>query len=214
MPNKKAQDTRMAILRAARRLFLDKGYSATSMRQIAHKARVTQSLIHHHFGSKQLLWQAVKQSMLAAYFDAQHRLLAKQETSLDVLRASIIAYFRYFQQHPELVRLLTWTILEKGQQGGHLEEKDVFQLGIDRLIQAQKQGIVRSDVQAQSILIGFMSLVQNYFLTKGVHYCGQDTPLVREEDDALDERYLADILRFFIDGVKNRAGEGGNICGT
>ncbi|MFL6156956.1 MAG: TetR family transcriptional regulator [Marmoricola sp.] len=51
-------DTRAAILDAARTLFADQGFSATSVRAIAGAAGVDPALVHHYFGSKQDLFVA------------------------------------------------------------------------------------------------------------------------------------------------------------
>lgn len=46
-------DTKQKILDAAEELFGEKGYSATSMRNIISTAAVNLAAIHYHFGSKQ-----------------------------------------------------------------------------------------------------------------------------------------------------------------
>ena len=53
------QDTRGAILAAAREAFGDRGYDATSIRQIAANAGVDPALVHHYFGTKEELFLAV-----------------------------------------------------------------------------------------------------------------------------------------------------------
>jgi AcrR family transcriptional regulator len=50
--------TRSAILKAAVDLFGENGYHATSTKQIAQRAGVVQSALHHHFGGKQQLLEA------------------------------------------------------------------------------------------------------------------------------------------------------------
>ena len=59
--------TRRQILAAALDLFVENGFADVSMRQIAEKSGVTKSLIHHHFGSKEALWEATKEQALAQY---------------------------------------------------------------------------------------------------------------------------------------------------
>jgi AcrR family transcriptional regulator len=50
-------DTRAEILAAARAMFADIGYSATTLRAIALHAQVDPALILHHFGSKEALFR-------------------------------------------------------------------------------------------------------------------------------------------------------------
>jgi AcrR family transcriptional regulator len=52
------QDTREAILAAAREAFAERGYDAATIRQIATGAGVDPALVHHYFGSKDKLFAA------------------------------------------------------------------------------------------------------------------------------------------------------------
>jgi AcrR family transcriptional regulator len=50
------QDTREAILGAAREAFADRGFDAASIRSIATAAGVDPALVHHYFGTKDQLF--------------------------------------------------------------------------------------------------------------------------------------------------------------
>ncbi len=50
-------DTRSEVLTAARAIFAEVGYSATTLRAIALRAHVDPALILHHFGSKEALFR-------------------------------------------------------------------------------------------------------------------------------------------------------------
>jgi AcrR family transcriptional regulator len=51
--------TRAALLEAARRLFGERGYAATSTEDVVAAAGVTKGALYHHFGGKPDLFQAV-----------------------------------------------------------------------------------------------------------------------------------------------------------
>jgi AcrR family transcriptional regulator len=53
------QDTRAAILAAARVAFAEEGYDGTSIRRVAADAGVDPALVHHYFGPKEALFRAV-----------------------------------------------------------------------------------------------------------------------------------------------------------
>jgi AcrR family transcriptional regulator len=55
----KGEATRARILEAAYRLFIEQGFHATSMRQVAGEAGVTVGGIYAHFASKEAIWEAV-----------------------------------------------------------------------------------------------------------------------------------------------------------
>jgi AcrR family transcriptional regulator len=54
-------DTRAEILAAARPMFAQRGYAATTLRAVAQGARVDPALILHHFGSKEALFRSAMQ---------------------------------------------------------------------------------------------------------------------------------------------------------
>jgi AcrR family transcriptional regulator len=56
------QDTREAILAAARTAFAERGYDGASIRQIAGGAGVDPALVHHYFGAKDQLFLAVMEA--------------------------------------------------------------------------------------------------------------------------------------------------------
>jgi len=56
---KKGQATRIAIEDAAIELFMEQGYHATSMRQIADRAKLALGGIYNHFKSKEEIFEAI-----------------------------------------------------------------------------------------------------------------------------------------------------------
>lgn len=63
---KHAEETRRALLRAARRLFARHGYAGTGIDQIAAAAGATRGAVYHHFDGKEALVLAVLDEMQAA----------------------------------------------------------------------------------------------------------------------------------------------------
>ncbi|MES2354207.1 MAG: TetR/AcrR family transcriptional regulator [Pseudomonadota bacterium] len=58
-------DTKARILEAAERLFMEHGFSATSLRLITGEAKVNLASVNYHFGSKEALIEAVFTRRLA-----------------------------------------------------------------------------------------------------------------------------------------------------
>ncbi|MGR5236625.1 TetR/AcrR family transcriptional regulator [Vibrio alfacsensis] len=58
-----AEQTKCLILKVAADMFCELGYERVSLRNISEKAGVSHSLIRHHFGSKEKIWQAVSDTL-------------------------------------------------------------------------------------------------------------------------------------------------------
>ncbi len=70
-------DTRMLIIRAARRRLLADGYAGLSTRKVAEEARVPLSQLHYHFGSKGALLLALFEEENSWRLERQTRMYAE-----------------------------------------------------------------------------------------------------------------------------------------
>ena len=66
-----------AILRAAERLFLDKGFALTSTTEIAREAGCNQALVHYYFRTKENLFEKIFEEKLRRKIEAHFEILKK-----------------------------------------------------------------------------------------------------------------------------------------
>lgn len=199
------EGTRQAILAAAQRIFVDKGVGNTSMNDIASAAGVTKSLIHHHFGSKDELWVAVKEASFDQYFRAILEIIRSEGKGNSPVRDVIEFMFQFHRQHPEMTRLLSWMHLDE-DPGVHPLHEQVCREGIERLRRGQREGHLRDDVEAAWIQAIFLILTSGWFRGRAM-YCGWDLGPEDEGGDR-DERFLRDMLKIFFEGVRPRGRPG------
>lgn len=193
--------TRTAILDAAEELFVDQGPADTPTSAVARKAGVTKSLIHHHFGSKEELWNAVKRRHLGQYYDVQKQMLAGSPGTEELLRDSIVTYFRFLQNDPRSVRFTSWRFVQVEDDPCLDQEEDLLDLGSRKIREAQEAGELRFDLEPMSIIKAFLALADNWFQAKPL-FCQMLGP--DEDIEEVEERYLQDILRIFFEGVRPR----------
>lgn len=197
-----SEATKTAILDAAETLFTEKGFADVSLTQLAKAAGVTKSLIHHHFGSKENLWSEVKARFFGAFFEGQIRRLLDNQPSLNLIKESIISYFKYLQTRPQFVRMNCWMLLEADLEGMDMA-KEVISAGAASIKGAQEKGDIRDDIPADYILISFLSLVENWFLGHTrwgkTHFNG----MLEDEKARLLEHdcYLDSMLTIFLEGI-------------
>lgn len=193
--------TREAILRAAEELFLTSGPADTPTSRIAREAGVTKSLIHHHFGSKEDLWDEVKRRRFGKYYEAQRLMLSSAVGTAELLRDSLVAYFRFLQGDPHSVRFMSWRFVESGDDPCLAQEAQLFELGVERIREAQESGELRSDIEPISMIKAFLAMALHWFQTKPLlcQMFGDDV-----DADELEETYLSDVAKLFIEGVRPR----------
>lgn len=89
--------TRERILKAAERLFAERGYDATSVRAIVARARVNQAAINYHFDGKEGLYREV---LRAAFRGLTEDQLAHADDTAGLPREQALAAFVRRQLHP------------------------------------------------------------------------------------------------------------------
>lgn len=93
----RSETTRQALVVAARRLFVENGYAATSTPRIAAAAGMTRGALYHHFADKQDLFRAVVEAESRAVageieaaappaLDARQALVVGSEAFLEAMR--------------------------------------------------------------------------------------------------------------------------------
>jgi len=190
-PRLEGESSRASILEAAQHLFLERGYAGTSMSVIAKASGVTKSLIHHHFGTKDALWRAVKRACFEAYHAKQKELLAVEPLTLESARASMRIYFEFLAENPQVLRLMWWMLLGGDNDRSNELVAELGDLGVARIRALQDGGLLRRDLRPESILAGFLGLIHSAF-TEGW--------LLTDRGVSLDS-YVAEAWDIFAHGV-------------
>ena len=196
------EGNRAKVLQAAQELFIEKGFEGTSMSLIARRSGITQSLIHHYFGSKEELWLAVKQEAYGSYLAHQQQLLDQDDGHIvNFIQSSVSGRFQFFQSHPQVAKLLSWLqILEDpfGMETG----QDVARQMLAKIRQAQAEGSIRADMEPENILAISLALTTHWFQNRPViqHYAELD------EAAASDARYLEAVVKVLAEGLQARGG--------
>jgi TetR/AcrR family transcriptional regulator len=197
----RAHDTRRGILDAAERLFAERGYSAASMREIARGAKTSQALLHHHFGTKAKLYEAVKQRFTERFDMAARMPSTANEPSPAFIVQIVRSYFSFLSQNPNLSRLASWARLE-GDEAPWGASDAIWQHSGEWVQKAKSAGLIRSDVDDRFLLVVGAALVQYWVDNRSV-LCR--TLGIDASDATLDERYLFQALTILIQGIGAKA---------
>lgn len=110
-------ETTEKILAVATDLFSEKGFEATRMDEVAHRAEVNKATIYYHYESKKELYGAVLLEPLgeiAEEFQSNHP--PGEVSSSQQLKEQLRFILRKLDNHPEVANMLLRQIINGGKQ--------------------------------------------------------------------------------------------------
>lgn len=155
MPRHRFADTRDRIEQAAVRLFVEKGVTETTIRDIARAVGLSEGALYRHFESKdELVWKAFERHYVA--FGATLKALADREpTARGKVAAMIRGFCRAHDDNPTLFKFLLF--VQHGQlaklEPGTPTPVDVMRTVLDNAIAAHEIPAQRPDL-ATALVFG------------------------------------------------------------
>ncbi|HNR86201.1 MAG TPA: TetR/AcrR family transcriptional regulator [Taishania sp.] len=203
----KKEDVRKLILDAAKKLFIEQGYEATSMRNIATEINYSPTTIYLYYKDKGDIIYALHQegfTILKMLFMP----LATVEAPFERLKALGRTYLNFAKEYPEYYEVmfmmkepmdhLDKTANEELWEGG----KEMFGFIISTIVECQEKGFFSKDnphyiaLQAWAMVHGLCSL----YLTTRIHKIGMENEAALSADALLDNAYKSFVS--FIESKK------------
>ena len=124
-------DRRTQLVDTAEQVFVEQGFAAASMEDVADAAGVTKPVIYDHFGSKDGLLAAVVARLGDQMLEQTVQAAGAVTTPEDALREGLTAYFRFVDRHAG-----AWSLLLSEVAPGTLASQEA-----DRVRNAQVEMI-------------------------------------------------------------------------
>ncbi|MDR3641898.1 MAG: TetR/AcrR family transcriptional regulator [Humidesulfovibrio sp.] len=215
-----AERTRMVILQAAREVFIRGDYHQASLSDIARRAGVTQSLIHHHFGSKKGLYISTMHAYLAELDEDLKGIVQPSinasEDGPAFIASAMRGYFRFLAGNEQCVRLyrildlslhndpdLVAGLGELDEEGREMSSLHLMRAALDRLSLMKERGQLREGVEPLPLLSAIICAVEHWFtssqrlnhrLSQAAGACGPQGGLAAED-------FLRTVIDVFIQGA-------------
>ena len=189
----KGERTRQAVMEAAYELFLEQGYAATSMRQIADRAGLALGGIYNHFAGK----EAIFSELILDRHPYRQILPIMLNTPADdpesFVRTAAQTMVEELGKRPDFIKLMMIELVEfNGRNMPNIIERVLPQ--VLPLIQrfGQQKNLLR-EIPPFVFFRAFLGLFFSYYITE-LMITG--TPLAKSQGNALDH-----FVEIFLHGV-------------
>ena len=184
------REKRRLILRAAIRVFAEKGYHACRVSDVAHEAGVAYGLVYHYFSSKEELLETIFRRTWERMLDAVSEVEESGEPAQEQIRQVARIVLRAWLLDPDLVRVLVREVARSPHLQQEVDEIGNAFAALERIVAGgQARGELRGDVDARLaawVLYGALEEI----LTGWVF----DRLAASEDDVERAEAAVADVL--------------------
>ncbi|WP_027364710.1 TetR/AcrR family transcriptional regulator [Desulfotruncus alcoholivorax] len=197
----KAKETKQRILRAAEKIFAQKGLDGARVDEIAGLAEINKRMLYYYFDNKEKLYQAVLSRNFAKIYTTGKLAVREGSSPREKAEQVIRSYFYFLAENPEYVRIMGWEAMQGGKYArellpGYLWESwpalnEIMESGV-------QEGIFRPNIDIRQFLVSVNSLCLHYFTRR---YMLQ---IMWEEDitsPAMLEKRLQHILELIFEGI-------------
>jgi TetR/AcrR family transcriptional regulator, cholesterol catabolism regulator len=146
-----ASERREHLVKLAADLFAEKGYQATTVRNIADEAGILSGSLYHHFDSK----ESIVDEILSSFFDelaaANQAALARGGDARQVLSELVRICFGTLVPHRAAIMVLQndWNYLKQFDRFDYLTraEADTERMWVEQIRRGQESGLFREDIE-------------------------------------------------------------------
>ncbi len=201
------ESTKNRLLRAAERLFVEKGYDLARVDEIAAQARVNKRMLYAYFTDKEGIYLAILEASFSQMLDCLEEVTKHQSDPRSDAENLIRVYFRFLADHPAFVRLVAWESLRYGRHAGRVLAR-TYRASLDKLFAVVQrgvdEGVFRPDLDVRSLTASLYALCLSHFSQR------EFLNILSEKDSSSPEARetaLNNILRLVFDGIERPARE-------
>lgn len=192
------KDTQTAILDRCLKLFADKGYAGTSMRDIAREMDLSVAAVYHHFPSKKDLYAAVAQH---AFRDKKPALLAAiggHGPAAERLKLLMQRYAELVAEDPTFHRFFQRELLDADEQRLELLAKNFFYEAYTEIQELVRE--VAPSFDPYMFMTSMFAMVMYHYQLGDMHNYLPGVP-----EQVADPKYVTDhVMRMLSEGVGER----------
>ncbi len=148
-------ERRKQIVAISARLFASRGYSATTVRDIAEDSGILSGSLYHHFASKEEIFQEILRSFMDGVLEQFEAIVASGLSPRETLDGLIETAFQVIEEQPDAVGLYQneSSFLQTQPDFAFLTEKSnrIEQIWREQIIAGQKEGAFRANLDDATV---------------------------------------------------------------
>ncbi len=197
---RRGQDTADRILDAAEVLFAERGFSGTTLRDVASRVGVRNPSLYNHFASKEALYSAVLERVTYPLLESLNELLADSEQGADSTRRFVEHIWELLARHPNLPRLIQHETLTGG---GRLSPtlRDAIRPIFERAREAVESSPARQhwkEDQLPLLVLAMYHTVVGYFSIAPLYRELNDVDLLSSEALERQTRFFGELVELVL----------------
>jgi TetR/AcrR family fatty acid metabolism transcriptional regulator len=161
-------DRRKQILKAAVKVFAEKGYHGCRISDVAEEAGVAYGLVYHYYGNKDGLLASVFDTNWAFFAKAIDDITASDQTMREKLEQIVELAFSAFEMAPLVVKVLVLEFGRNARLGEALENPQVARVfrSIAKIFDdGKKHGELHEAIDPAAMSIIFMGALETAFVS-------------------------------------------------
>lgn len=160
-----SKDTKQKIIDVARKLFIQKGYTGTSIRLIASKSQINLSMISYYFKNKEGLYIAVLQEQIQQIYTILQHSQNISENPKECLQYYITHIFKLYKTKPNFARMALSTLNEPTAISKNIRgefAKKLLGFISSNLQKGVDMGLFRDDIALKDMTFMLVSIIHFY----------------------------------------------------
>jgi len=194
-------NTELLILKTARKHFVQNGFVATRMQDIADEAGINKALLHYYFRSKNKLYQQILESILDEVMPKLAKALEHDGSFWERMDKIVHAYIEMLLEQPDIpFFIMTELSQQRATFVEHLKKRAHFfpamQSFIGQMAEEMQQGNIRT-VPPLHLLLNLLGMTVFPFIAKPV-FC-----TIFDYSDKGFEELMQERAAVILDFMKN-----------
>lgn len=168
----KPTDTETQILEAAKKVFVQKGFSGARMQEIADEAKINKAMLHYYFRSKELLFEKILSNSIETFVPQFLAIIAEDGSVMDKIEKVVHTYIEIILENPHIPLFVLHELSQnRADFVAKIKTKGNVQAGaqqfLRQIVQEQQQGIIKP-IAPHHLLLNMFSLTIFPFIARPV----------------------------------------------